>query len=152
MFARTLLDELNDFRRSFDQTFDGFYNAGTRRTGERAEFAFTPTVESGWTNDHLNLRVVLPGVAEKDLKITVQGSQLTIQGERSAPENFGEDTYFRMAYGKFERTLELPAGLDVDNLKAHLHDGVLDIRVPVAAAAKPKQIPISTGTAKSLAA
>lgn len=31
----------------------------------------------------------------------------------------------------------------MDKLQAHLHDGVLDIRVPVAAAVKPKQVPIS---------
>jgi HSP20 family protein len=101
--------------------------------------------------------VVLPGVAQNDLKMTVQGNQLTIQGERRAPEDFGKDgtVYNQMAYGRFERVLELPSGLDIDKLQAHLHDGVLDIRIPVAAAVKPKQVPISVGsgeTKKTLAA
>ena len=105
-------------------------------------------MESGWTDDHLNLRVVVPGVAERDLKVTVQGNQLYLQGERKAPENFGKEGYVWNAipYGKFERVLDLPAGLDLDKLQAHLHEGFLDIRIPLASAMKPKQISISTRT------
>ncbi len=150
MFGRTIFDELADFRRSFDQLFE---TVGTprRAAGERSEWAFVPVVETGWTDDHLNLRVVLPAVSESDLKMTVQGNQLTIQGERRPPEDFGKEgtVYNQMPYGRFERTLQLPGGLDMDKLQAHLHNGVLDIRVPVAAAVKPKQVPISVGTGET---
>jgi HSP20 family protein len=54
--------------------------------------------------------------------------------------------YSQIPYGKFERTLELPGGVDLDKLQAHLHDGLLDIRIPVAAAVKPKHVPISVGS------
>jgi HSP20 family protein len=58
-----------------------------------------------------------------------------------------------LPYGKFERTLDLPSGLDMEKVQAHLHDGLLDIRIPVVQAVKPKQIPISTGPGqKALAA
>src|SRR5262245_34950631 len=129
-------NEFDDVRRSFDQLFENFFGATPRRTnGRTTEWSFTPAVESGWTDDHLNLRVVLPGVTDKDLKVTVQGNQVYIQGERKAPENFGKEGYVwsQLPYGKFERVLDLPAGLDLEKLEAHLHDGVLDIRVPVAA-------------------
>lgn len=154
MFGRTIFDELADFRRTFDQIFDAF---GPQRRLSGSEWSFAPAVETGWTDDFLNLRVVLPAVREEDLKLTVQGNQLAIQGERRAPEEFGKKgtVYNQMHYGRFERTLQLPAGLDMDKLQAHLHDGVLDIRVPVADAVKPRQIPISVGTGdaqKALAA
>ena len=157
MFNRTFYDELSDFRRAFDQVFDNFYNTSRRVGGaDRAEFSFTPAVETGWTEDYLNLRVVLPGVTEKDLKMTVQGNQLSLTGERKLPEGFGKEgtIHNQMAYGNFERTLDLPHGLDLDKVQAHLHDGVLDIRIPVAQAVKPKQVPISGGKsdAKTLAA
>lgn len=153
MFGRTMFDELNDLRRSFDQIF-GQMQGPARRTGEsgdRPEWGFTPAVETGWTDDYLNLRVVLPAVAQKDIKMTIQGNQLTIQGERRQPEDFGKEGTFynQLAYGRFERTLELPNGLDMDKLQAHLHEGVLDIRVPVAAAVKPKQVPISAEPAEA---
>jgi len=148
MFGRTIFDELNDFRRTFDRVFE---NYAMRRpaAGENSEYAFAPAVESGWTDDFLNLRVILPGVTDKDVKLTVQGGSLTIQGERKAPEGFGKEgmVYSQIPYGKFERVLELPSGLDLEHLQAHLHEGLLDIRVPVAQAVKPKQVPISVGTA-----
>jgi HSP20 family protein len=132
-------------RNLFDEVFESFWNAALPAQSVRQEWSFRPPVESGWTDDHLNLRVVVPGVSEKDVKVTVQGNQLYIQGERKAPEGFGKDGYVwnSIPYGKFERVLELPAGLDVDKLKAHLHDGFLDIRIPVATAMKPKEIPIA---------
>lgn len=148
MFGRTIFDELNQVRRSFDQFFDNVQGTSQRTAGNGArEWSFAPPVETGWTDDHLNLRVVLPGVSEKDLSMTVQGSTLTLQGERHAPENFGKEglVYSQIAYGKFERALELPAGLDLEKMHAYLHDGVLDIQVPVAQAVKPKQVPIATG-------
>ena len=151
MFGRTLFDELGDFRRSFDQVFENFYNTTRHIAGERSpEWSFSPAVETGWTDDFLNLRVVMPGVTADDLKLTVQGNQLTIQGERRAPADFGKEgfVYNQMVYGKFERTLTLPSGLDVDKLEAHLHDGLLGIRIPVAAAARPKQIQIASGPAE----
>jgi HSP20 family protein len=154
MFARNFWDEFNDFRRSFDQLFDTFQSASRRNaSGERTDWAFTPAVETGWTDDHLNLRVVLPGIKEKDVNVSVQGNQLTISGERRPPENFGKEVYQLISYGKFERVLDLPNGLDLDKLQAHLHDGVLDIRVPVQQAMKPRQIQItSSPSQKSIAA
>ena len=148
MFGRTIFDEMNDLRRGFDHALESFYSSARRpAAGERTEWAFAPAVETGWTEDFLNLRVILPAVTDKDLKITVQGNQLTLQGERRAPKDFGGEglVYNQIPYGKFERTLELPSGLDLEKLDAHLHDGVLDIRIPVAAAVKPRQVPISVG-------
>ena len=142
-------DELNDIRRSFDQLFENFFSTTPRRpTGRQAaEWTFTPAVETGWTDERLNLRFIVPGVSEKDLKLTVQGNQLYVQGERPAPENFGKEGYVwsQVPYGKFERALDLPAGLDLDKLEAHLHDGFLDVRIPLASAMKPKQIAITAG-------
>jgi HSP20 family protein len=124
MFGRTIFDDLNDFRRNFDQVFENFYNS-TRRvgSGERSsEWAFTPAVETGWTDDYLNLRVVLRGVSQHDLNITVQGDQLIIQGERKLPEGFGKEgtSYTHLSYCKFERVPDLPGGLDMEKLQASL--------------------------------
>ena len=149
MLNRILFDDVTDLRRSFDQFFDSVWNTTPARTTRpTAEYSFMPPIESGWTEEYLNLRMVVPGVTEKDLQVTVQGNQLYLQGERKAPENFGKDGYVwkTIPYGKFERVVDLPAGLDVEKLDAHLHDGFLDIRIPLASAMKPKQISISTST------
>lgn len=146
MFAKSIWDEMNEFRRSFDQLFDNLTSySRPRRDGE---ITFSPSVETGWTDDSLNLRFVVPGVPEKDLKISIQGNQLMIQGERKPPENFADtgSAHWQLAYGKFERVVDLPGGLDVDKLKAYLHDGVLDIHIPRTEAMKPRQIQIQSGS------
>jgi len=145
MFLGTYFNDVNQLRRSFDEFFARPFQATALPAAQDTDWTFTPAVESGWTDDQLNLRFVVPGVTEKDLKVTVQGNQLYIQGERKAPENFGKDGYVwnAITYGKFERVLDLPTGLDLDKLQAHLHDGLLDVRIPLAGAMKPKTIPIT---------
>ena len=139
---------LDQFRRSVDQMFDNFYgqsipspsNAG----GERS-WTFSPVMESGWNDNYLNLRVVLPGVSEKDVRMTVQNNQLIIEGERKIPEGFEKNAFTQLAYGQFHTALTLPSGLDLDHVNCRLNNGVLDIQVPIVEASKPKQIQIQTG-------
>ncbi len=140
---------LDQFRRSVDQMFENFYGnqmqaAGTTAAGERT-WTFSPMLESGWNDNYLNLRAILPGVSEKDLKVSVQNNQLIIEGERRAPEGFKKTAYLQLAYGKFYSAVTLPTGLDVDHIHCELNNGVLDIQLPITEASKPKQIEIKTG-------
>lgn len=158
MLFNTLADvrsTLDHFRRSFDQMFESFFGSTAYRGlgTDGTEWSFTPAVETGWTDEALNLRVILPGVTDKDVNLSVQGNQLIIEGERKAPENFGETSRTQLTYGKFRRTVDLPNGLDLEKVHCRLHDGVLDIQIPVTAAMKPRRIPISSGVErKALAA
>lgn len=139
MLTTRMFDDFNALRRDLDRFFEGFDGGATREAWTAA-----PAVETGWTDDHLNLRFVLPGVPEEGLETTVQGNQLVIRGERPTPEGFGKAgaTYYRLPYGKFERKVDLPNGLELDQIEAHLHHGLLDIRIPVAEAVKPRRIEI----------
>ncbi len=156
IFANDVRQTLDQFRRSVDQVFENFYGypnqpSASNTAGERT-WTFSPLLESGWTDNHLNLRAIVPGVAENDVRVSVQNNQLVIEGERKAPEGFEKNAFTQLAYGKFYTALTLPSGLDVDHIACRLHDGVLDIRVPIAEASKPKQIQIQTGTAKAISA
>jgi len=151
MLTNRFLADFDALRRDMDRFFESFGNeqGGQFWTGG-------PAVETGWTDDYLNLRLVLPGVPENSVELSVQGNHLVIRGERPAPENFGKEgmTYYRLLYGKFERTVDLPNGLDTDHVEAHLHHGLLDIRIPVSEAVKPKRIEIQAQkeSAKKIAA
>jgi len=151
-----LWNELQEFRRNFDRLVETFFGETSRpRLARPTDWVFVPPVETGWTDERLNLRVILPGVRPEDVEVTAQGNQLIIRGERKAPENFGREdaTWFVLPYGKFERVIDLPNGLDLTRVEAHLHDGVLDLRIPVAEAMKPRRIEIAAGTAaKAIAA
>jgi HSP20 family protein len=112
-----------------------------------SERVFTPAVESAYTDDELMLRVILPGVSEQDVKVTVQNGRLVIEGVRKAPEGWGENALTKMAYGKLYAEIPLPNGLDLDKVNCRLHEGVLDIRLPMVERMKPRQIPIELGEA-----
>ncbi len=71
-----------------------------------------------------------------------------IEGERKAPESFAKNGYTQLVYGRFRTEIALPPGLEVDKLNCRLHDGVLDIQVPVGEQMKPRQVQIQTGESR----
>ena len=150
VFTGDVRQTLDQFRRSVDQMFQNFYGlpSETGRTetmGQGSEWKFSPAVESAWSDTALTLRVILPGVKQNDLRVSVQNNQLTIEGERKAPEAFQKNAYTQLAYGRFYAAMTLPAGLDYNKLSCRLHDGILEIQLPVSEQMKPKQIQIQTG-------
>lgn len=138
---------LDHFRRSVDQLFENFYGypAETGRPALGSQLAFAPAVETAWGDSSIHLRVILPGVTQDHLKVTVQNNQLIIEGERKPPEGFEKNAFTQLAYGKFYAAVSLPAGLDVDKLNARLHDGLLDIQIPMSEKMKPRQVQIQSG-------
>ncbi|MBV6432853.1 MAG: hypothetical protein IANPNBLG_03000 [Bryobacteraceae bacterium] len=156
LFANDVRQTLDHFRRSVDQMFENFYGYQTQPgaiapAAERT-WTFSPVLESAWTDNYLHLRAILPSVTEKDVKVSVQNNQLVIEGERKAPEGFEKNAFTQMAYGKFYTAVTLPTGLDVDHVQCKLHNGILDIRMPILESSKPRQIQIQTDERKALPA
>jgi HSP20 family protein len=90
------------------------------------------------------VHIDLPGVKADSLDITVERNLLTITAERDWQRQEGDQAYFGERYrGSFRRQIQLGDGLDLDNLEADLHDGVLTVRIPVAEQAKPRRIEVS---------
>src|ERR1044071_1982613 len=91
LFTNDVRQTMDQFRRSVDQMFENFYGQVTPTgspTADERSWTFSPVVESGWNDQYLNLRAILPGVSEKDVRVNVQNNQLIIEGERKAPEGF----------------------------------------------------------------
>jgi HSP20 family protein len=148
LFANDVRQTLDQFRRSVDQMFENFYSPmqqnASNASGDR-NWTFSPVLESGWNDNFYHLRAILPGVSEKDVNVSVQNNQLVIEGERKVPEGFEKNAITQLAYGKFYTTLALPPSLNVDQVKCHMSNGILDIQLPISEASKPKQIPIHAG-------
>ncbi len=89
------------------------------------------------------VHIDLPGVKAESLEITVERNVLTIAADRNWQRQEGDQPYFGERYrGNFRRQIQLGDGLDLENLEADLHDGVLTIRVPVSEQAKPRKIQV----------
>ncbi len=153
-----LFREFLDVRRDFDQMFNRFLNLRSPQQEEQnlAE-GFIPAVETSIDKDgkKFHCNVMLPGIDPKDVNIQVLGNTLTISGERSNTREVKEADYIHreISYGSFQRTIELPEGVDKDKVNAEYRNGVLEITAPIAAAALPRKIEVkSLPAAKSAGA
>ncbi len=100
------------------------------------------------SGDHFVLHCDLAGVDPGSVQVDVDGKVLTIRAERSARTETDVQWVRReRATGTFERRLTLGDALDLDKITATWQDGVLTLTLPVAEAAKPRRIAISTGAA-----
>jgi HSP20 family protein len=103
-----------------------------------------PSMDVTETDKEIEITAELPGLEEKDVQINVSDNVLTIRGEKKA-EKEAKDKNHRLierSYGSFERTLELPNGVNADAVKANIAKGVLKVTVPKPAPAQVKKIEV----------
>lgn len=120
-----------------------------RSTGDDDAISWIPPVDIYETEDSYILTAELPGVEQKDVKIEVTGSELAIRGERRIGPPCAEENYHRLetVRGRFLRTFTLPNKLNSEAITANLKDGVLEVRLPKAAAGR--TIAIQSGSSTS---
>jgi HSP20 family protein len=98
------------------------------------------------SGNEFRLQFDLPGVDPDSIDVTVERNELTVRAERRRPQAEGAELLINeRPTGVFTRQMFLGEGLDTDALEARYDDGVLTIRVPVAAQAKPRKIEVSAG-------
>lgn len=100
-------------------------------------------VEDFVDDDTYVLRAEMPGIdPDKDVELSVLDGVLTIRCERTEEQK--ERNRHEFHYGSFERTVRLPEGTKVDDIKASYNNGVLELRIPFAGEEpKPVHIPIA---------
>ena len=130
-------DELSSWHRDIDDLFGRFFG---RPESPSTSLNWVPRVETYRKENDYVIKVDLPGVDPKDVNVQAEGNLLTITGERKAEENGPE--YRETFYGKFERQLALPHGVEADNIAARYEHGVLEVRVPLPAQLVGRSIPI----------
>ena len=127
----------------------------TEETGANAWLPATDVLEGaeGWT-----LQLDVPGVDPAALEVVADERTLIVRGERAAavaetpataaPSADEAATTPRVrrerATGRFERRFRLPATADTEQLAATLTHGVLTLRVPKVAPARPRRIAVET--------
>lgn len=105
----------------------------------------TPAVDILEKDGNLMLRAELPGMEEKDIELKLEGSVLTLRGERRFESEDQSGSYHRIErrYGSFSRSFTLPDSADLDKVKADYKNGVLTVTVPQRPESRPREIAVS---------
>ena len=107
---------------------------------------WAPPVDIAEEKDHILVKIEVPGIEEKDLRVNFEDGLLSVSGERQF-ERKEDRNYHRIerSYGSFIRTFSLPRTVDANAITANYKNGVLEIAIPKKEEAKPKQIQINVG-------
>jgi len=146
------LFNLNPFAliKHFGQDMEEMLGQWPRGTGNG--FAWTPAIEVKEKEGNLLVTADLPGLKKEDVTVHVEGDTLVIEGERKLEKEEKREGYYRSErnYGKFYRSILLPAGAVIDKTAANFNNGVLEVSVPIPAAKTArKEIPVGEESKKA---
>jgi len=137
---------LRDFDRFFEEGWAPFAAPGYAF----GDIDWTPTLEVIEKEGRLIARFELPGLTKEEIAVTVTEEGLTVTGERKREEEKKNHNWYRTerTYGRFVRTLPLPAGVNTAEIKATFQNGILGLVIPLpptAVAAVPRRVEIAEG-------
>jgi HSP20 family protein len=141
--------DLPRWERDMDRMMEDFFDRRRMRPwwpwsrGESMETA-TPAVDLYEQKDEIVVKAELPGIDKNNVEVNISNHHLTIKGEKKKEEEVKEENYYRSerSYGAFVRTLELPADVQQEKVKASFKDGILEVRLPKTEEAKTKEIKV----------
>ena len=134
---RAMRREMENALRAFDQNVPSEIGAGE------------PAINVAETKDAFEVTAELPGVDEKDIKVSLDDNQLVISGEKKAESTKEEKDWHveERSYGLFYRSISLPFEPEDGAVDAHFDKGVLHLTIkkPAKAIKTTKTIDIKTG-------
>jgi HSP20 family protein len=156
MFSRILtIEPIHRLRRQplMLLRFDPFRELD-RLTDQLASQATTPHIpmDAVKRGDTVEIRFDLPGFDPGSVDLEVDRNVLTLTAERQWEPGEGDEVIANeRRYGRFTRQLLLGDTLDGTDVRADFHDGVLQVTIPVAEAAKPRKVSIGGGSGSAAA-
>ena len=136
----------NPFRElsTFDTPFTRVFGHVVPGADEPREWSWVPAVDVYETDQALVVSAELPGIASKDVSVSLENGVLTIAGERTVDTEVDRERWCRSerAYGTFRRSFTLPRTVDAGAVTAEHKDGTLRVRLPLKEEAKPHRITV----------
>lgn len=124
----SLQREMNKMFDSFSQSlFDPLHS----KEFDFSKSAF-PKIDVVEAEKEIKITAELPGMEEKDIDVSLSGDLLIIEGEKKAEKEDEKDGYRVMerSYGKFNRAIQVPTGVESEKIDAKFKNGVLKITLP----------------------
>jgi HSP20 family protein len=145
MFIVPVTRESHQLARLFDDTFERFF--GNTRAPEGSTLR-SPALDVAETDRGYTVLIDLPGVAKEDVKISIDGRQVSVQAktqtQRSDEKKDGERVVYReRSLASYGRTFTLPAEVEQAEASAKLEHGVLTLALPKRGARTAAQLTVS---------
>jgi HSP20 family protein len=136
-----------DIRDEFDRLWDFMTPWRPFGVFSRGQAVTIPPLDVFEKDGQLHVRAELPGIAQGDVDVSIEGDTLTISGEKHEEKEVKEEHYYRSerSYGKFSRQVTLPQGANPDQAVARFNNGVLEIDMPVNKVEAARKIEIKSG-------
>lgn len=135
------LDRLANMRAEMDRAFESTVGSFSQSPAPLSRW--NPALDVYQDKDQFTVVVELPGLKKEEIEISLHDDTLAISGERKREESSEQEFLTERLYGKFQRSLTLPTAVDADKVKASYKDGLLQVVLPKAEEAKPKQIEVA---------
>lgn len=137
---------IREIDRALDDIFRRFFGAyEPAAVTESGEMVWTPAVDVVETPDSFEVYMVLPHADANSLKVRAQDNALVISGETRMPYELKDDStllYNEVLWGRFHRSIQLPAPVNWDKVKAEYRNGLLHVHLPKAEEVKTREIRI----------
>jgi HSP20 family protein len=134
---------LSELRNEIDRLFE---SPLSELTGQSQLLSgWTPALDVYEEKDSFVVRAELPGMKKEEIEVSFHDGSLSLSGERKSETKHEDAEVYRAErfFGRFQRTISLPATVAADKIKAAYKDGVLTVTLPKTEEAKPKQIDVS---------
>ena len=123
--------ELDRFRGQMDNIIGRLFR-GVPFTRLMDAGDWMPVVDVSETEKEIIVQAEVPGMADKDIVILINGRVLTLKGEKKSEQKEEGKNFHRIErrYGSCSRTFNLPADVDDKKIQTNYKDGVLTINLP----------------------
>jgi HSP20 family protein len=141
MFLVPVTRRNSDLNRLFDDTIERFFNPGAQ-----APEAFSPALDVTESPQSWTVKLDLPGVAKDDVKIAIDGKQVSVEAEvrKSDERKEGERVVYReRKVARYARSFTLPAEVDQSESGAKLDSGVLTLTLAKKRATQSAQLQVN---------
>ena len=136
---------LGNGRNDLDELVQRFFHDS--RSPQWPQGGYDVPTEVFHAGDRIVVRMDLPGVNPDVVEVTIQESNLIINGKREFPYKSDDVRFVRRGtfYGDFTQRVSLGKGLSTDQISARYDNGVLELSVPYAPEVQPKKVAIEVG-------
>lgn len=125
------MDPLLMVQRDMDRLFGNLVRSFASGEASDGELALAPRIDVREADGAIEIDAELPGAAEQDVDVTLDGDALVIAGEirREHVEDKGAYRLAERQVGRFRRVIQLPFEPDAEKVEAQFRNGLLTVKI-----------------------